>query len=1129
MIKSALYSENIEQHLKERYFVERELMVQGTYTNKGEKSKSNTRILEELFIEKVLKDPYFSIHVCKMIEESDFDLDDVFAYVNYIILEKYLNKCDLFDASRANGNRTSLNSATMEYNNDKKTNELIDKLSERRSEINDLKYNDYYDILRSKGNKIVLKALESTPLRNEMINIRWQDKSPFCWEDGNGLHFEKLSSYHNKKNRNNEWNRRIYEMEKNDALKHLSFNDLRDQTRFLCKNIKSYLIEYRINERYLKTSLFAFLNFKQEFFCEITDTLDKFSMFGNKNYSDSHIVQFLKLYMDAVFISQLSWFNSLEEGQKIEILNKYYDAGNLCLSNLNLFGKHGLLHVLAYNEAMELYQNNEYDNAIYIANQVLENTGDEFLKYMCVSLMADISQIKNDFNSALEHFKIAYDISKSFVHDMKLAYFLNKSRKKLPMGRGYRVYRTSNDFHIFQFMELLNIAEMHCYLKNKDKADECFRKLNEDIRAFSIPKRIDILYKLATFCGRHQDLLKYRLYLKVAKLADKYEDYMLDNIEDDMGNEIFDLLELDVSLTKEICVRKWIDNMSSAAIKHRNQIVEIPSNDDFGGDLIKVYDDYNQCLSYNPKHYEKMTSILESTGLTDTILDTYSIVPVTIEPRRVLTRIENAMRDLENSKGNTGVTFHELKYQDIIQRSNLARSRCYYALDDFDTSENILKEIIANTRDKDVLFNAQYILGMCLIKNGNVPSGIIEFEKAVDMPEHNGMIFELCMFELLHIENKEIFYKVLYSIVDKINSTPINRDNYHQNGYFLAVWQFNQFGLTDEAMHLIEKGLSVEDNELVRIRLLEEKAYISYFDCDYEISKSILEEIIDIISRSKQDTSEEYSFLYSSAWHKLSLICAKKHEFKTAAECINTAIDSLKKGKNQSGNIEQRIESYCKLQKICSILSEHVIMLDKINIKEVIDIFKTGDEIIFNGLDQDYNTGFDFESACTEYGKGLETYMHDQISVYLREYVFSINEEPVECEFWGGYKCKNKRGTITKFDHGLQNVLNTYKKTIGLGQWKPFIDNVFNLKTEFKNNPYIEDSCEFIKKFMEYEQWDIIVEACARVSDDRNDAAHYGKGSLDDVLKVRGKIIKNINEVIDILETISPSVNQITD
>jgi len=1113
MIKSALYSENIEQYLKERYFVERELMVQRTDTNKNEKSKSNTRILEELFVEKVLKDPYFSISVCKMIEDSDFNLDDVFAYVNYIILEKYLNKCVLFGALSVNGN-------------DQKTNNLIDNPSERKSEINDFKYNYYYDFLRNKGNKSVLKALELTPLKNKKINIRWQDQSPFCWENESERRSKKLLLYHDKMNRSDETDRRVYEMEKKEVLKHLSFNDLRDQTRFLCKNIKSYLTEYS-NESYLKTSLFAFLNFKKEFLCEITDTLEKLNMLGNQNDSEIHNAQFLKLYMDAVFISQLSWFNSLEEGQKIEILNKYYDDGNLCLSNLNLFGKHGLLHILAYNEAIELYEKKDYDNVIYISNQIFENTDDEFLKYLCVSLMADICQVKNDFNSALEHFGIAYDISKSFAHGMELTNFLNKSRKKKPMEVSYRFYRTTNEFHIFQFMELLNIAEMHCYLKNKDKVNECFRKLNEDIRDFSILKRIYILYNLAKFCDRHQDLLKHRLYLKVVKLADKYEDYMLDNIEDDMENEIFILLEFDDSLTKEICIRKWIDDMRSIAIEFMNRIAEIPSKDDIGVDLIKIYGDYNQLLSYDPKHYEKMTSTLELTGLTATILDVYSIVPFTIEPKRDLIRIENVMRDLEKNKGNTGVTFNELKYHDILQRLNLARSRCYYTLDDFDNAENILKEIIANSIEKRVLFNAQYILGMCLIKNGDVPNGINEFEKAVDMAEHNGMIFELCMFELLHIENKEIFYKVLYSIVDKINSNSKDRENYWVNGYCLAVWQFNQFGLTDETMHLIEKGLIEEDNELVRIRLLEEKAYVSYLDGDYDVSKNILEEIIQM-SLSKQDTSEEYSYLCSSAWHKLSLIYAKKHEFKQAAKCIDTAIDSLKKSDEQSENIGHRINSYCKLQKIYSILSEHVILFDKINIKEVVDIFKTADEIIFGGLYQNYNIGFDFELACAEYGKGLETYMHDKISVHLRKYVFSINKEPVDDEFWGGYKHKDKIDTITKFDYGLQNALSADKKTIGLGQWKGLINHVFNFKTEFKNNPYIEDSCEFIKKFMKYGQWGPIVEACARVSYDRNEAAHYGKGSLDDVLKVRGEIIKNINEVIDVLEKIS-SDNQITD
>lgn len=1126
MIKSMLHSENIEQYLKERYFVERELMVKGSFNNKGGNSKSNRRILEELFIEKLLKDPYFNIHVCKIIEESDFNLVDAVAYVKYIILEKYLNKSDLFNVFPSNGNGTLLNSSPIEYVDEKKINELIDKLSERKSEINDLKYNDYYNFLRYEGNDVVLKALESTPLRNEMINIRWQDQSPFGWENNGGRRFDNLASYRDKKKQDDNSSLRVNEMEKKEVLKHLSFNDLRDQTRFLCKNIKTVLIEHNIgciDESYLKTSLFAFFNFKQEFLDEITDTFEKLNMLRNRNNYDICSVQFLKLYMDAVFISQLSWFNSLDEGQKIDILNKYYDDENLSLSNLNLFEKHGLLHILACNEAMESCQNKDYDTAMYISKQILENTDDEFLKYLCVSLMADISLIKNDFNSALKYFETAYDISKNFVYGMEHNIFSNKLRKK--MSDKGRFYRAMDDFHVFQFMELLNMAETHCYLKNEDKVDELFRKLNNEISLFSIPKRIDVLYMLATFCNHHQTTLKYRLYHKVAKLANKYEYDALDNIEDDVGNKIFILLKFDNSLTKEKCLKKWIDEMECAAMDCMHQIVDIPSRDAIGRDLIKVYGDYNQCLLHNPRHFDKMISILEISNLDSTVYDTYSIVPFTVEPNRFLIRIESTIRNLEKNKENVGETISDLKYHDIMQRLDLARSRCYYALDDFDTAESILKEIIVNSTDKKVLFNAQCILGMCLIKNNDVVNGIIEFEKAVDVSDHNGMIFELCMFEFLHIENEEIFYKILYSIIDKINSNPKDRENYWINGYCLASWQLNQFGLTDEAMHLIEKGLSLEDNELVRIRLLEEKAYINFLDGNYDKYKSILEEIITI-SLPKQKTSEEYSFVCSSAWHKLSLIYAKKHEFNEATNLINFAIDSLKKSEKQSGKIDHRINSYCKLQKIYSILSEHEILFDKINIKEVIDIFKTADELIFNGLDQNYTMGFDFGLVCAQYGKGLETYMHDKISVPLREAV--LNNGPVDDKYWGGSDYKDKKGTITKFDLGLKNVLNTNEKTIGLGQWKWFIYHVFESTTEFKMNPYIENSCDFIKNFMEYNKWEIITEACARVSYDRNDASHYGKGSLDDVLEVRGEIIKNINEVIDILENVS-SGNQITD
>jgi hypothetical protein len=69
-------------------------------------------------------------------------------------------------------------------------------------------------------------------------------------------------------------------------------------------------------------------------------------------------------------------------------------------------------------------------------------------------------------------------------------------------------------------------------------------------------------------------------------------------------------------------------------------------------------------------------------------------------------------------------------------------------------------------------------------------------------------------------------------------------------------------------------------------------------------------------------------------------------------------------------------------------------------------------------------------------------------------------------------------------------------RTISSGYWKNLIKDTFDADINSLNNPYIKDSYEFIIGFMPREQWDIIAE-----------------GTLDDVLKVRGKIIQNINEV----------------
>ena len=208
MIKSALHSENIEQHLRERFFLERELMGQRISNSRGEKSTNNKRILEDIFIEKVLQDPYFSIYVCKMIEESNFNLNDVLAYAQYIILEKYLDTSTLFDTT--SGDKTSFYSTQIESGIDG----LIDRFS-IKPEIADLKYNDYYDSLWTKGDKAVLKAIEATRARNEIINERMLDKSPLNWDRSDSPHLDKLIGPWGKRTPQYDGDWQIYEMNKN--------------------------------------------------------------------------------------------------------------------------------------------------------------------------------------------------------------------------------------------------------------------------------------------------------------------------------------------------------------------------------------------------------------------------------------------------------------------------------------------------------------------------------------------------------------------------------------------------------------------------------------------------------------------------------------------------------------------------------------------------------------------------------------------------------------------------------------------------------------------------------------------------------------------------------------------------
>ncbi|MFY1110218.1 MAG: hypothetical protein AB3K77_00795 [Methanosarcinaceae archaeon] len=1142
MIGTGMLPEKFEQFLRERYYLEVELKNVNQLKSGNSEIKKGVhrqRLLNGLFIMRILHDPYFSLYVCKRIEQENTDLKDVLAYIHYVILEKHLRDHSLFAGSNPSADFKSQGNLFLSKSEDDRTiDELIETLS-YSVELSNFRDNDYYLKLYSQasrdGEGDFLAALDSIKDIDRWISVRWQEDSPFSWGGVYDHCSEGLTNYSRKHSgkdcaEEDDWGRLIHEQEKKRVLAYTESGNSRLQTKFLYENIKPYFRQlYTGDKKNISAPFFAFLNFRPEFIFEIKTLLEKYGFIGG--YEDSNISKFLKFYMDSVFISQFFWFKSLGENQKIELLNRYCDDLDICISitNLNLFGKESLLHCLAYNEARKLYEERDYESSIRIFDTVLKNTDYRYLKYLCTSWIAEIYQESNEYALSLNYFEQAYSIASSFTSGTRVSSTLGKFTRIFGSFRQGRFIKLITEPRFVRYLELSNMAVMYCHLKNKHKANECFGKLNQELKGFSIPKRILILYELASYFSGHQDLLKFRFLRILVMLSDSYEDSMVDTIEEDMNEKVFALLGLKDDWTREKCAQEWVVHMKSCALKCISDIgttLPLPSAllDKEWADLVTVYEDGRYLQRKPSEKKEKIRMILEASNVRPRIVfDISSMTPNTLEPRRSIIRLESTIKELKKIEGKENTKFETcwefLELHDVVQRLKLECSKCCYVLDDFERSECILREVLNDSGEEEVLFRSHCLLGLVLIKARDVRSGIRELEKALELSSSEETfydrcreLFEICRDELICFNHKDVFYDVLYFIIDKVNSKIKKEGEYWKHGHVMAVEQFNEFGLTVEAGHLIERGLGIEMNELVKVALLEEKAYLKYLDEDYAEAEDILNEIVKISFEEKND-SVEYLFFCSSAWHKISILYARKRELKNAYDAIECAIYKLEIYNNSKGVHDSgwKLKRYEELKDIYEIFSKDVITLSKINNKEVIDLFNTAEEIVLDGVQQRKNRDFDFSLAFVEYGKGLETYLHDNFSKKLRKEIFDKHEEPVPDIYWK----RNMARHIKKIPFELKGPLGTNERTINLGAWKGLINDAFCSDIESINNPYIRDSYEFIRNFMSKEKWYAIAEACAVVSWYRNGDAHYGKRPLKDILMCREKIIEEVNKVIN--------------
>jgi tetratricopeptide (TPR) repeat protein len=1084
MLNNTFKTDNFEQTLRERFFLERELNVEPFFRAHCKPNDNNRKILEDLFIKRVLSDPYFSIYVSKEIKDSGFDQRDVLAYVNYVLMEKYLTGSPLLNNSPS-----------------KDENIRMEELLKEKHEYQALKHSPFYYNLQNEFQE----AIKSLPFNGENIDSRWQEMSLDNWDGVNII----PDPFVGVKSRDNLFMNRLRLLQVNSTLKNLKdITDFRNECRFMFENLESNFRTYHEGEfHFFNAPLFAFLNFNTEFVSRIKSMLEEYGYYYNLN--NYEVAKYLKIYTDAILISQFHWFTCQNWDSQLSLLSGYYDDQEITIpsDNINMFSGTTVLHYLVYQSAQSLYNHygqKDYDEAIKVLSSLNKVTDDVYLKYLCVSQIGDNYQEKNEYLAAANCFTTAYDLSRlpDMVNDNELNFL--EGVKRLD-----RLYR--KEINYIQYVELFNIAEMYFSSGNKTRTDELLTQLKEEVGIFSIPKQILIWHKIFASCYHRQDKAASAILKKIITLSDFYTNNKSGYLEEDIEEHI-DYSKHATDITRQDCIDKFIDNLRDSAEKHLRDFTCNDSELDSDSFEVNTYLD-PEFISRKDKQ-NVIESILRVNGLTNILRDNESIVPLTSKPGKLLCKVKSAIKQMEKLSPDT--TLGERYIFDVIQRLELEQARCYYLLREYHTAQDILNKILESATDDYVLFTSHCMLGIVLARKRRTEESIHHFEMAIDTGfPHKKYIVEHCRDELLSSLDKTSFFRIIDKIINKLDSAQ-KESLYKDNAFLEAVSTFNQIGLTDEALHFIESGL--HEDELTRLKLLEEKAYIHYLDRDLVSTKKLLDDIVDEAFRSenRSDNESEYYGIMASVFHKAAILSAKTFDFVKAEKYIDQAIYNMEKCNDSTENF--KIKTYMELKEVYHNLAGNTINYDKIDDPDVRAILETA-EMILSYLFEQNGKNIDYSLAFVEYGKAIETALYNKFVKPLRSYIFSKHEQPINDVFFVGEKDYEGEGILDISPKGLAKALSIRdEQTISLGSWKKFIyDEVFCPDSGLIKNPYIIDSYGFLKGCMSESKWYSLVERCAVIAKYRNGSAHYGCKGVDFVSKKRFDTVEKINEIIEII------------
>ena len=411
---------------------------------------------------------------------------------------------------------------------------------------------------------------------------------------------------------------------------------------------------------------------------------------------------------------------------------------------------------------------------------------------------------------------------------------------------------------------------------------------------------------------------------------------------------------------------------------------------------------------------------------------------------------------------------------------------------------------------------AHVYLGLIELLNDDFDLSIARFQKAINLAFKNGvsyptydyllpldndtnkmmqppkvvsyiMVIRLLMKELLSNDIKECLFSLIKNLEDTVSN------HYDNSLYYTDIGSaFTDFGFFNDGINYYNKALNLASSP-------EMKAMIyTNIGSNYANQDMHSDAILKYIKAIELDDKNP------ATWRDKAFSEFYLANFKEALVSINEAIECIK----NNAKMAEKAKHYETFKESFEDFAHECIGFESIVDDDVKNILFSAESLLFNLYQKfDEIDVFDFSLVLVAYGKAIETMLHYNVSLKIKQEILQNRNYKKYFHNSGKILYKYSRG---KKDRRLPfTLLNIIEKdrTISLGQWTFFVKDLEN------KNPIVRSVSEYIDENLHYNM-EIIVNTCSKIYKIRNGSAHKGTKPREEVMEIRDDIIQSINELI---------------